>query len=192
MLKDMRFGAGLGVTCAILLSLSAAPAEATLSEALSLRELVAQSDVIVLATCVDQRALRDSRERIVTDYSLRVEETMSGSAPAGGTLTMRRLGGELGDLGMRIEGEPRLMPGERYVIFLRRVGAILRPVGMSQGVLPVEDRGGALTVHPGGAGLGLVQRARGGQLVPAPAALLHPEPWERIRERVTDLVNEAP
>lgn len=164
----------------------ASPASATISQALSLGELVDQADHVVLATCVDARASRDGRRRIVTDFTLRVQESMKGGASAGETLTMRRLGGAIGDLGMRIEGEPHLEVGERYLVFLRTLsdGRTLRPVGMSQGVMRVQDEGGELTVQPGGDGMALVQRARGGQLVPAPAALLHPEPYVLVRDRV--------
>ncbi|MCA9606876.1 MAG: hypothetical protein KC619_14820 [Myxococcales bacterium] len=182
---------GAGLTLATLLALVASPAEATISEALSLNELVRQSEQILLVTCVGEETLRDDRDRIVTDYAIQVDEVSRGTAQPGQTLTLRRLGGELGDLGMRIEGEPRLVPGERYVVFVYAVGGVLRPVGMSQGVLPVTSEAGALMVHPGGTGLALVLRGPDGRLAPAPAALQHEEPWERLRERL-DAVRGAP
>ncbi|MBX3271274.1 MAG: hypothetical protein KF729_13490 [Sandaracinaceae bacterium] len=174
-----------------LLALLAVPARATLSEALSLAELVRQSDHVVRVTCLSERALRDDRERIVTDYTLRVEEVRRGPLRPGAEIVMRRLGGELGDLGMRVEGEPRLAPGGRYIVFLYAVRGVLRPVGMSQGVLPVTDEGGVLVVHPGGAGLSLVLRGADGRLAPAPPALQAAEPWDRLRARV-DAVRGAP
>lgn len=162
-----------------------APASATISEALSLQELVARADHVVLATAASAHAQRDARNRIVTDYALRVSEVMKGDAAIGSTLTMRSLGGVLGDLGMRVEGEPHLTTGERYVVFLGRTSSgLLRPVGMSQGVFPVRGAGGAATVLPGGGGLSLVQRVQGGQLVPAPGALPHPLRYDELRERV--------
>lgn len=180
----MRFSYGVAVVSVLL---AAAPASATISEALSLRELVRQADHVVLATAVDERALRDGRDRIVTDFTVRVEEVMKGDASVGATFEMRRLGGVLGDLGMRIEGEPHLESGKRYVLFLARTTeGHLRPVGMSQGVLPVEQRGRETIVIPGGDGMSLVQRVQGGQLVPAPAALMHETPYSTLRERVMD------
>ncbi|MCB9595921.1 MAG: hypothetical protein H6719_24590 [Sandaracinaceae bacterium] len=184
-------GAVVGLVLATAWALTPGVAHATLSEALSLDELVRQSTLVLRVTCVGERTLLDDRSRIVMDYELRVDEVVHGASRAGETVTMRRLGGELGDLGMRIEGEPSLTPGSRYVVFLYAVNGLLRPVGMSQGVLPVSTEAGALVVHPGGAGLALVQRGGGGQLVPAPPALLHPEPWERLRERL-DAVRGAP
>lgn len=194
MLSAMQHPTGpraAGLTLAALVALAASPARATLSEALSLNDLVRQSEHVVLVTCVGEQSLRDDRDRIVTDYAIRVDEVSRGPAQPGQTLTLRRLGGELGDLGMRIEGEPRLAVGERYLVFLYAAGDVLRPVGMSQGVLPVSDDGGVLVVHPGGAGLGLVTRGPDGRLVPSPPALQSEEPWERLRERL-DTVRGAP
>jgi len=183
----MRPGALAGLTAATLFGLWASVASATVSEALSLADLVRDADHVVLVTCVDERALRDGYGRIVTDYDVTVEDVMGGPSARGDALTMRRLGGELGDLGMTIAGEPRLAVGERYLLFLRDMSGVLRPVGMSQGVLPVRERAGVPWAHPGGAGLSLVQRGSGGQLVPAPAALLSPEPLEALRERIEDV-----
>ena len=182
----------VGAAVVAVMAALASPALATVSQALSLGELVDRADHVVLASCVDAQASRDARRRIVTDFSLRVEESMKGGAAAGDTLTMRALGGAIGDLGMRVEGEPHLEVGRRYLVFVRatRDGRILRPVGMSQGVMPVEEQGGELTVQPGGEGMALVQRARGGRLVPAPAAILHPEPYALLRDRVEHLVDE--
>ena len=174
---------------ALGLTLVAAPAAATIVEALSLAALVDGADHVLLVTCEAERTHRDDRRRIVTDYDVRVEEVMKGGASTGDHLTVRRLGGEMGDLGMRIEGEPRLVPGGRYVVFLRAMdGGISRPVGMSQGVLPVLEEAGVATVQPGGAGLSLVRRGSAGGLVPAQAALQVPEPWDRLRGRVAAII----
>ncbi len=179
-------------TASLLLALAlVSPASATVSEALSLPELTQRADLVVLATALDKRARYDARGRIVTDVTLRVEETMKGDARVGSTLTMTRIGGVIGDIGMRVEGEPILDVGSRYVLFLYRVegGSTLRPVGMSQGVMGVDEQHGERTVLPGGAGLSLVQRARGGRLMPAPAALIHAMPYPELRDRVGAVVD---
>ena len=192
----MRSRAVSAVLTAFIVLAAAQTAHATLSDALSLSELVAQSERVVVVTCESEAALRDHFGRIVTDYQVHVEEGMHGEARPGDELTVRSLGGDLGDLGMRIEGEPVLEVGHRYLLFLRAArtasGArVMRPVGMSQGALPIQEQHGVLTVLPGGAGLALVRRARGGQLVPAPSALLHPEALERVRERIVDLAGSG-
>lgn len=169
----------------LLLSGLAGLARATIVEALSLSDLVERSEHVVVASCVDIRSHRDASRRIVTDYTLQLEEVMRGPAHSGDTLVMRSLGGVEGDIGMHVEGEPRLTPGTRYVVFLRRLSdGTLRPVGMSQGVMEVEERADGPAVLPGGAGLALRRRVLGGQLVVAPPALLHPEPLEALRERI--------
>lgn len=170
---------------ALFTVLAPAVASATIIEAFSLEQLVEHADTVALVTCTDERASYDSRQRIVTDYTLRVEEVMKGTAAVGSTVQMRRLGGVLGDLGMRVEGEPVLEPGQRYLVFLRHTDSgPNRPIGMSQGVMPVAEQAGVLIVQPGGGGLALVQRGTDGQLHPAPAALLHRAQFEQLRERL--------
>jgi hypothetical protein len=171
---------------------SASPVAATLSDALSLDELSWQADEVVLGRVLERRARRAGSGRIVTDTSVQVEDTVKGSSTQGEVLSVTTLGGELGDLGMRVEGEARLEVGARYVLFLRRLDRTLRPVGMSQGALPVREDTAGLTVLPGGQGLSLVHRVRGGALAPAPSALLHPQPYEQLRERVREALAAQP
>lgn len=191
-MRPQRSARGASIFVVLFAALAAAPASATLSEALSLADLVARADHVVLATATGQHVERDARNRIVTDYTLRVDEVMKGGAAIGSTLTMRSFGGAIGDIGMRIEGEPHLTTGRRYVLFLARTSSgNLRPVGMSQGVLPVQGSGTAATVMPGGAGLQLVQPGANGQLAPAPSAVLHPTPYGELRERVATEAQRA-
>lgn len=169
-------------------------AAASLSLALSLEELTRSADLIVLVRAGEGQASRDARGRIVTDVPVEVLDVVSGDATVGARLTLRRLGGAIGDLGMRVEGEPNFEAGARYLVFARRTeaSAPLRPVGMSQGVMRVRPGDGGDWVEPGGDGLGLVQRARGGRLLPAPPALLHPERLDRVRARVQQTIEAGP
>lgn len=182
----------LAPALALLVLGVAGTARATISEALSLGDLVRRADHVVVASAIGESARRDARNRIVTDYTVRVEEVMKGDARPGDVLVMTRIGGVIGDLGMRVEGEPSLELGQRYVLFLDRLsdGRTLRPVGMSQGVLPVREQSGEPMVLPGGDGLSLVQRVQGGRLVAAPAALLHPTRLVELRERVDRVVED--
>jgi hypothetical protein len=172
---------------------TAAPASATLIETMDLRALVRAADHIVLATVERTEARYDALDRIVTDATLRVEECLHGPASRGSTIVVRRLGGVLGDVGLRVEGEPSFEPGERIVLFARVSSGegVLRPVGMSQGVLPVRHSGsGGETVLPGGEGLLLVRRGADGRLQPAPGALTGPESLDALLERIRALVAE--
>lgn len=166
---------------------AAAPARATISEALSLRTLVERSALIVFATAMDGQASRDPQGRIVTDVRVWVADVWKGDAQPRAVLVVRRLGGILGDVGMRVSGEPALREGRRYVLFLRpsRVASqAYRPVGMSQGVLPVADASGGLMVHPGAGGLRLVQRSPEGQLRAAAPAVASPTLLVELQRQV--------
>lgn len=174
-----------------LLILATAPASASVVEALDLGQLVRRADQVVVGRATGTRSSWDDRHRIVTDVTVRVEQSMKGGAGAGDEIVVRQLGGAIGDLGMRVAGEPTIGTGDRMVLFGRRTRAgRLRPVGMSQGVLPVLVEDGRDVVHPGGAGLALVQRVRG-QLVAAPPALIHPRPLEEVVDDIRHVVEEA-
>lgn len=190
-----RVKLGLGAAVALIVGSVAAPASATVMVALGMGELVARADEVFVGTVVGQSARWDDRGRIVTDVTFSVDESVKGAAHAGGTITIVRMGGAIGDLGMRIEGEPMFADGERALVFARRVGGprgALRPVGMSQGVMPIQAGAQGAMVIPGGAGLTLTQQVTGGSLLPAPAALTSPRLLDAVLSEVRSLVNEAP
>jgi len=175
------------------LVMSAAPASASVTIALDLRQLVRRSHVIFLGTVVRQDTHWDDRRRIVTDVTFSIEDAVKGSSRRGEEIVVRRLGGAIGDLGMRIEGEPSWNDGERSVVFAYRPTGrpMLRPVGMSQGVLPVRIQAGRELVFPGGAGLALMQRVDTGQLLPAPPALIHTRPLADVLTDIRQVVEET-
>jgi hypothetical protein len=115
---------------------------------------------------------------------------MKGPAQTGSELVVRRIGGVIGDVGMRVEGEPQFSTGDRRLLFLRDQGRYCRPVGMSQGVLPLRSENGQTWVESGTTGLALVRR-EGVQLVPAPAAVTEPVPLDAILERIRALVPQT-
>ena len=127
----------------VLVSVLALPfgAEATLVEALTLSQLVERADVAAEVVARDQHVHWDSERRIVTDIQLEVLDSLKGDVGTDFVLTV--FGGAIGDLGMRIEGEPTLVNGERYVVFARTYNNGWRPVGMSQGVMRIEQRNGS-------------------------------------------------
>ncbi len=182
------------LVAALVLSVLALPSvsRASTVEAMDLRALVTESDHIALVTVVDAVTRYDHLGRIVTDYTVRVDERMHGASVEGRTLVLRRLGGALGDIGLRVEGEVALETGERVVLFARELVAdgVCRPVGMSQGVMSVRHEGSSELVMPGGDGLSLMTRGAGGRLVPGRAALAAPTSLDELRDRVRELVRE--
>ena len=152
-------------------------ASATLMVGLSMEELAHEADVIVVATVVRQEALWDDHQRIVTDVTLRVDEAIKGSLHHGDPLVVRRLGGVVGDVAMRVEGEATFEDGERALLFAQRFAdGRLRAVGMSQGLMPIEgDR-----VLPGGAGAALLRRDTDGVSRGTPPALITSRPLTEV------------
>jgi hypothetical protein len=168
------------------------PAAASVVEALELEDLVREADEIVVAEVTASRSRWDGR-RIVTDVTLSVAECPKGATPPGSTVVLTHLGGQVGDVGMRVEGMPRMVVHGRVLVFARRAprGGRLWPVGLSQGVLRVDRRAGRDEVHPGGHGMALVRRGAGGRLLAAPGALLHPRPLAEVLRDIRRLVREG-
>jgi hypothetical protein len=71
---------------------------------------------------------------IVTDHTIRVARCFKRGAACQPTVTLQTLGGEVGDRGVHVEGMPRLAVGQQVILFGRRAGARLLPVGLSLGV----------------------------------------------------------
>jgi hypothetical protein len=166
----------------------ATPAEATIIEAVSLEELVQRSDHVVIGVVLAEVPHYDERGRIVTDVRIRVESSMKGSTRTGDELMIRRMGGVIGDIGMRVEGEPEFDVGDRRLLFLRDRSAYCRPVGMSQGVLPVRVENGQTWVESGTTGLALVRR-NGVELVPTTGAVTEPVRLEAMIARIATLLS---
>ncbi len=115
----------------------ASPAAATLLRPLGLSQLLQRADEVVLARALDSDA-REESGRIYTHTRLLVTQRLRGKGPsAGAEITLRQLGGSLGDWSQEIVGTPRLVAGDLYLLFLQRdpAGAPYRYiVGLSQGV----------------------------------------------------------
>lgn len=195
----MRTTVALVLALFFTVPLTALPAERALAsvvEAMDLSELSAEADVILVARVEGQRSRYDAQGRIVTDVIVRVEESLLGGLVVGSTTTVLRLGGVVGDLGLRVEGEAVFQTGESIVLFARRIrtpeGEVLRPVGMAQGVLPLTRRGGVEVALPGGAGLELVTRGADGSLAPADGALAAPRARDELLDEIRALVAERP
>lgn len=101
---------------ALVLSLGASqPASGTTLMRMSLAQITQAAQVIVRARCIGNSTRWDAGE-IWTFTSFDVEETWSGSAPA--QISVRLLGGSVGNLTSTVSGVPRFSPGEEVVLFL--------------------------------------------------------------------------
>lgn len=147
-------------------------ARATRVRALSLETLSKDAAAIAVVRTERQMPRWDSEGRIVTDSEVLVLDAVKG-VQTGQRLLVTTLGGSIGELGMRIEGEVPLPLDRRCLVFLRRSSADWRPLGMSQGVLPIEESEGRSYLSPGAAG---VSPTRDGSTVPSALILRRPLP----------------
>jgi hypothetical protein len=110
------------------LSLSSG-ARATTVVAPTFETLVARADAIVQSEVVDTKARivpqRDGAP-IVTDVYFRIEKVLKG-APAS-ILILQFVGGQVGDLGFRVDGVPSFSRGDRDVLFAITAAPLVSPI----------------------------------------------------------------
>lgn len=105
-------------------------ARATLMQILDLPALVAAADRIVVADVHSVQAAWDrSHTSIYTTVKVSVREGWKGPSRPDESLTLRQIGGTVGDIEMTVHGMPRFSVGERALLFLHRT----QVVGMAQG-----------------------------------------------------------
>ncbi|MFI5289668.1 MAG: hypothetical protein ACHQ17_08455 [Polyangia bacterium] len=114
-------------------------ASATTMIPLDLQALTRRADRVVLGTVMSSQAswTRD-HDAIYTDVTVRIERAYKGAAEPGQTITIRREGGIVDGIEMRVFGAAILRVGEEAVLFVERRGVASYVVGMSQGMLRVE------------------------------------------------------
>jgi hypothetical protein len=117
-------------------------ASATIVHALSLPALVQGSRRIVVVTALDAESHFEElgrRRRVVTDTRVRVEEAVAKGEGVDRELLVRTLGGAVGRLGERVDGQAQLVIGEPCVTFLLQGPDGLHYVnGMAQGHYPLR------------------------------------------------------
>ncbi len=131
---------GAGVLAAAL-SVSA-PADASLHLEVSLQHLVTVADLVVEATPQEAKSVWEDLpsvgRRIVTYTRVSVDQSVYGTPPS--EVWVRTLGGQVGDLGQKVEGEAVLASGDRQLLFLKAGDAgTHRVVEMAQGQYLVHE-----------------------------------------------------
>jgi len=180
----------LGLAMLSLVGAAQSPARASMVEALDLDMLVAEADEVVLARVIKQWSHYDERGRIVTDYSMQVEQTEKGASVPGAALVVRRLGGVVGDRGLRISGEPSFQVGELVLLFGDRNGEpYVRPVGMAQGAMRIFESQGERWARSDTQGMALV---RGGPSEKGRAVAEQPRRLDDLLHEVRALVATQP
>jgi hypothetical protein len=123
----------------LLLLLAALPAAATTLMRMDVAALSQASDVVVRGSVVRKSSRwTGSGTRIITEVDVAVAETLRGTAPEK-TVRVVQPGGEVGDVGQRVEGLASFQQGEEVVVFLERHwAAAFRVTGLAQGKYRVE------------------------------------------------------
>ena len=121
-------------------------ADTTLALALSLEDMVNQSDVIAIGNCVEIRSVWVDRT-LVTLATISVTENLKGNASS--TITVELPGGVDANravpIAMTYPGAPSLTPGENAFLFLNATGEVAgsyNVAGFSQGKFSIVDEDG--------------------------------------------------
>jgi hypothetical protein len=125
-----------GVIC--VASIVASVAHATVLVPLDTQALTQRADRVVLGT-VESQVSRwsDDHQAIFTDVTIRVTKTYKGAPQPGQTVVVRREGGVVDGIGMRVFGAAHFAVGEEVLLFVETRGGAAYTVGMTQGKLHV-------------------------------------------------------
>lgn len=172
--------------------LVASPADASIVQGLELPELVRHADRIVLGRVLFSESFQRPDGQLGTWHRIGVEREIRGRAPDEREVIVETLGGQIGDVGMRVEGEPSFTVGERVLVFIRDGGpyTAFRPVGMGQGVMRVRMKRGVETVTQNREGLMLVRRNAQGRLEKSLGALPDKERLDALLSKLRDIVEQ--
>jgi hypothetical protein len=189
----LRFKSLPGVIGALLMTLVVVgPANASIVQGLELQELVAHADRIVLGRVLFSESFQRPDGQLGTWHRIEVERELRGHAPDEQEVMLETLGGQIGDLAMRVEGEPSFTVGERVLVFMRDGGpyTAFRPVGMGQGVMRVRTEQGVETVKQNREGLMLMRRNAQGRLERSLGALPEKERLDALLSKLQDIVEQ--
>jgi hypothetical protein len=126
------------------ITLATATASATTMTPLDLAALSSRAEAVVAGKVVETRAQWTAdHESIITDVTILVDRVLAGKVVPGERVVVRREGGTVDGIGMKVYGAPSFTKDEDVVVFLERRGAHRYVVGMAQGKLQLlTDRAG--------------------------------------------------
>jgi len=143
-------GKHLLVLLSLFWVLSPQPASATIMVALDLSQLADRADQVLLATVEKTEShWTASHDSIFTDVTMRVQKVYKGVTSPGSVVVVRREGGSVDGIALKVFGSPEFRAGEEAVVFAQRRSGNDWVVGMSQGKLRVvADASGRRMVRP--------------------------------------------
>ncbi len=168
---------------------SAAPADGSVLEGLELEELASEADHIVLGRVLFSESFLRRDGQIWTWHRIEVEREILGNGTDEREVIVETMGGQIGEIGMRVEGEASFQVGERVLVFVHGGGpyTAFRTVGMGQGVMRVRKERGIETVRQSREGLLLVRRDAAGRLKRSFGALPEPERLDAFLSRLRQI-----
>jgi hypothetical protein len=129
-----------GIAVSALTLLGASLASGTTVQKLSLSDLARNSNAIVRATVEDQTSRQDDASKEIYTYiTLRVLDPVKGSKGES-IVTLRQLGGQVGNIASIVPGLPTFSKGEEVVVFLTASDRAGYPwvMGLQQGKYTVR------------------------------------------------------
>ena len=180
------------VAVLFLLGLPANSANGSIVQGLELPELVSHADRIVLGRVLFSESFQRPDGQIGTWHRIAVEREIRGVAPDEHEVIVETLGGHIGDIAMRVEGEPSFRVDERVLVFIRDGGpyTAFRPVGMGQGVMRVRMEQDIEMVSQSREGLMLIRRNAQGRLERTLGALPEKERLDGLLRKLRDIVEK--
>ena len=137
------------VAFAALALVGTSTAYATTVLKMSLKDLARKSDAVVMARVEDQVARYDADKEIYTYITLKVLDPVKGSH-MDDLITIRQLGGIVGNIASVVPGMPTFQKGDEVVVFLTQRDKAGYPgiMGLQQGKYTIsQDQNGAKRVR---------------------------------------------
>ncbi|MHC4477352.1 MAG: hypothetical protein ACYTEL_17025 [Planctomycetota bacterium] len=131
------------LACAVIVAGTGATGRATTLRKLSLGDLVAHADTIVVGKCEKAQTIWLAR-KVYTLATVRVSRPVKGKADPNSTIKVYILGGRVRKpmpIKMHVPGAAKVAQGEEMLLFLRATGPRNRHhrfVGMTQGKIPIK------------------------------------------------------
>lgn len=128
---------GISLAVALALLLVGQGSAFALVEELTLDELTAEADSIIVGEVTDITSYQEGEGNIYTLVTLSVEHTIKGESE--GEVAIKLPGGEVDGIGLWVADAPIFQLGERTIVFLEEVDSAFEVCGWHQGKFTVQD-----------------------------------------------------
>lgn len=137
-LRRWIFSCGLLACAAFIALLGVVPSDASTLRHMDTRELVRNSDAIVIAEVTNVRSeWSPGRKRIITRTTVRVRDRITGLSAS--SFEILQLGGELDGVRVTVHGCPTFREGEEALLFLSGSAADrMQVTGLAQGKFEIR------------------------------------------------------